>query len=766
MKQINGIFKMQALVFAAFLSIGLLSCSKSDDAAGSDNGGGNGENFEREFEAPSINILNPTAEGAFVTADKSIVISGTAQDNSELASVTYTVNKGASATAEGLEDWNISNLQLPEGDNVVEVTAMDKSENKSSASIVITKNKYLTFLGMPHVDNDVIFTNQSESVWITANIASNDNLIPTSVRLIEVDENNKEIAEICALQDNGDLNDGDEIKGDNVYSAKYNFGSIAEGTKKFRVSAKTKEAEGEVEGFSAVFQITILNQQNAEQKVEGMLNTQGAIEKNISDLLNSSTASEQQEKEIISTLEKMPEIASVQSEGSVIKVTHKSGLESYVMMETEGYRGAAKEDGNKRYSTPTVPLSKQTRGIKANLGTYKAPFFTRSTNGVSPSQIIQNKKVLIWAPFENKGIKAMDPSLFEKSPVNFVINTVTNEDCTIESLQKITDYGIVVLDTHGAGGKLLFTSEKADLKNVLLDLKDYISGVKCLVTMKGGTYLAVTHKYIRNKLEGSFPNSIIFNSSCESMKTDFLANAFISKGAKTYVGFNGALSNTIGSEKEKEFFSALVGNDLKTTGQSYVFDPKAASYVMSGSKDMRFYLGLINGDFEYGNLNGWNVDGDGRVITQLGFIKPTQGYYMGIVSTGLGYTTDYGSISQSFKVTNEGTLSITWNFLSEEFMEYVGSKYQDYLKVTIIDGQEEQVIYSMAIDDYAKDYELTPVSPEIVFDKFDVYMTGWKVSTFDISSYKGKTITLKIACGDVGDSIYDSVALLDEITVY
>jgi len=153
------------------------------------------------------------------------------------------------------------------------------------------------------------------------------------------------------------------------------------------------------------------------------------------------------------------------------------------------------------------------------------------------------------------------------------------------------------------------------------------------------------------------------------------------------------------------------------------------------------------------------------VITQLGSQKPTQGSYMGIVSTGLGYTEKYGRISQSFKVTNENRLSIKWNFLSEEFMEYVGSVFQDYLKITISDGTTTTTLFSEAIDGFASQYNLVRVSPTIVFDRGGVYMTGWQTSTFDISQYKGKTVTLTIETGDIGDSIYDSATLLDDITL-
>ena len=45
-------------------------------------------------------------------------------------------------------------------------------------------------------------------------------------------------------------------------------------------------------------------------------------------------------------------------------------------------------------------------------------------------------------------------------------------------------------------------------------------------------------------------------------------------------------------------------------------------------------------------------------------------------------------------------------------------------------------------------------------------MTGWQEASFDISKYRGQTVTLKFQSGDVGDSVFDSATLLDEIMVY
>lgn len=760
-----------SVLMGTMLSVIMSSCSNKDNVSPDiiDND---------DTEVPSIYILNPTSEDVYVTTDNTIIISGTAQDNNALKSITYTLNGGASGNAEGLEEWSITNLQLVDGDNKIEITATDVSNNKSTANITITRNKYLTFLGTPIVDKDVIYINENIELWITASIAPNERLIESSVRLIEVDDDNKEVEEICAMYDDGNLLHGDEIKGDNVFSTKHVFNIKTEGSRKYRVSAKTMETEGEIEGTSAIFTLTIIDQQQAKQKVKSLMETHQQIEDKLKELTNKGISHEKKEKEITEWLQEIPTIEKVQSEESVIKLTHKSGLESYVMLNKPNIRGGGHAGDRGRYSTPQIPLIQQTRGINDIMGIKKAAPTKADANNTDNS-IIQNKNVLIWAPFVNDGIPAMDASPFNDSPLELNVELITNSNCTTASLKNISKFGIVVFDTHGAGGKLILTREVVELTETDTEesnVKEHISGLYYLVTMGDETstftYYAITPKFVTNTISGQFPNSIIFNASCESVKTDLLSNAFINRGAKTYLGFSNVVSNSACIEKEQEFFSALVGNELKTTGQSYIPDyyfwdiDRYNSYLMRGSKDMHFYLGLINGDFEYGNLNGWNVSGDGRVITQLGTQKPTQGNYMGIVSTGLGYTENYGSISQTFKVTNENTLSIKWNFLSEEFMEYVGSQYQDYLKITIKDGNNTEVLFSKAIDDFANQYTLPSVSPDIVFDRGGVYMTGWQTSTFNISKYKGKTITLIIESGDIGDSIFDSATLLDEIQIY
>ena len=361
---------------------------------------------EHDTEVPSIQILNPTSEEVYVTIDN-VVISGTARDNGVLKSISYTSSSGASGTATGLENWSINDLELAQGDNTIQVTATDEGDNRGTASIIITKNKYLTFLGTPMVDNDVLYTNTPSELWITVSIAPNDHLIPSSVKIIELDASNKPVDDVCMMYDDGNLDHGDEIKGDNVFSTKHTFTFSSEGTKRFRVSAKTNEDEGEVEGLSAVFTLTVVNQQNASVQVKNLIDVHKGVEEKLAEL--SGMCAQEKAEAVTQWLQTLPAVKSVLNEDGMITIKHLSGLESYVMLNDEGSEIKGSTPATDRLSTPSLPLSQQTRGTNAKPGAKHAPAHASTVN--LNLNIIQNKNVLIWAPYENQFDIDMQPSL-------------------------------------------------------------------------------------------------------------------------------------------------------------------------------------------------------------------------------------------------------------------------------------------------------------------------------------------------------------------
>lgn len=59
--------------------------------------------------------------------------------------------------------------------------------------------------------------------------------------------------------------------------------------------------------------------------------------------------------------------------------------------------------------------------------------------------------------------------------------------------------------------------------------------------------------------------------------------------------------------------------------------------------------------------------------------------------------------------------------------------------------------------------ELIAVSPEVVFDNGDVWMTDWTHYTYDISKYAGQWVTLKFSIQNAVDRSFATAILIDSI---
>jgi hypothetical protein len=88
---------------------------------------------------PTITIVNPTSGSTFKTTSKTINISGNASDStSEINNVVWITSKGEDETESKTISWNISNIDLIEGDNEITIKATDSLGNTGTATITIT----------------------------------------------------------------------------------------------------------------------------------------------------------------------------------------------------------------------------------------------------------------------------------------------------------------------------------------------------------------------------------------------------------------------------------------------------------------------------------------------------------------------------------------------------------------------------------------------------------------------------------------------------
>jgi hypothetical protein len=674
------------------------------------------------------------------------------------------------------------------------VTFLMNSCSKSSNPADNTPSPLAT-VGQLTLSTNSIIVNQSASIIIRLNVPFGTTLSDSVITLWKVNSVNERVDSLGQLLDNGSLYNGDDIKGDNVFSGKISFTETSAGV--VRLMAFGKIASKLTGSELAMVQVY---NDLTPQMYDQVMNLQNAAATQLNTLLggnqnNAEAAANQLKTWLLSQIG----VASVEKSGNTsMLINYTNGLKGGLIISLEddyGYintRGGYSSISSERRKSPSTPLNKQTVGIPAELG-FSKPYFTK--NATLPSTVVGNRNVLIYGPFEaafapyNEAANII-ARLNLSSCKGFNITHLSNQSANIAALNDLAGYGYVVLATHGSQGKSFATGEVVDttlsvyqttykamlLSGKLAIWKNMTISKAGAVKVKNDIY-AVTASFISG-LSGTFQNSIILNNSCESTMNPDLENAFIAKGAKTYYGYTKVVNSGF-CVSVADTVTKRLAKDNQNTGQAYwnASDPSSpnAQFQIKGANDMIFSADLVNGNFEAGNLEGWSKEGDGRVISQLGFLSPPQGSAMGIISSGLGYTAANGSISQCVNISQTATtLKVKWNFLSEEFLEWIGSNYQDYFTIEIIKDDGSVVyLYSRTIDGFATEYgatttdpgQLIGVSPGIVFDKTSVYMTGWNSSEFDVTAYRGTTITIVFLIGDVGDSIYDSACLLDDISI-
>lgn len=650
-------------------------------------------------------------------------------------------------------------------------------------------------IGTLTITPDVLVANTPDTLLVRLSATSGINFTDSLARLVKVDDNGNTIAEIGELLDNGLIINGDDIKKDNIYSGKFIITESGAGTIKLKATGIINSGGTNTTLSSQVFSVSVYGQLNSGE-VNTVLKTQNNAKIQLQTYLGGNPNNiEAAVGQLKTWLEVQPGVASVERDNNTaLIIKYTSGLTGGMIMSVNETRGGISGDSGRGTTLREIPAKRQTIGTND----YSSRLFgeANSDNTMIDNNTIGNRSVLIVSPYEAVWVNNERPLIInrlESAPCkNYTVKSLVNQEATVTSLMDMTQYGYIVFATHGSNGKAILTAELVDTNSTVykdsykaLYQANRLSIFKNIKIASNGTpddrgdVWAITNLFISN-LSGTFPNSVILNNSCSSTKNPDLANAFIGKGCKTYYGYdktvNGAFAKTVADSITKRL--AITG---LTTGQSYFTasdpeSPNAAFQMGPGSNnDLKYSLSLENSDFESGKIDGWTKIGDGRVINRLGSLGASQGTFMGIISTGLGFTTSSGSISQCFTVTNnQSQVTVKWNFLSEEFLEYIHSQFQDYFRIKLKkpDGSEVTLL-SKNIDQIAVEFnadtnqvgDLVKVSPDIVFDRGDVYMTNWQTSTFDVTPYRGQTIVIEFICGDVGDSIYDTAILLDEIKV-
>lgn len=344
-----------------------------------------------------------------------------------------------------------------------------------------------------------------------------------------------------------------------------------------------------------------------------------------------------------------------------------------------------------------------------------------------------------------------------------------------------------------------------------------------------GCYWILPSFFTNQYDEDAFSESFVFSECCEAMgkgkgssssSYDYsMANAFTGRSAKAYIGFHNSVFADYSREFMEEYVDSLIAG--KTSRESFdsAIDKMGSNhevwYNNHSSITLKQYyeevenppekyreeykplihiaypvhngngnailvnLGLQNGGFEKFSWittlpQSWECLGDVRTLAQLGPVKPSgsESKRMAIVTTGIGSQgnaafeggTEGSKLSQTFKVP-EGASKIVfqYNFISEEPMEYVGSEFDDSFVVQVLQGGTAFYNHMYESINTSEWKEVSGI--DFIGGDHTTFQTGWKNGEIDISAYSGKIITLSFVIYDVGDQIYDSACVIDNVIV-
>lgn len=370
---------------------------------------------------------------------------------------------------------------------------------------------------------------------------------------------------------------------------------------------------------------------------------------------------------------------------------------------------------------------------------------------------------------------------------------------TVDDFRLLQDYQVVITDCHGSYYKnspVICTDQSVTNQNK----KQYSSDLKkkriaSVTTTDGKTSYWIYPQFFTDiYAKAPLKCNIFYLNVCKgAYKTTKLVDA-INKdaGADSVIAYSDTVYTFYGTAMLTDIVEELLaGNTVddavdaakqsngandhvwgNNKGFSSLKSEKAVCKVY-GNKSAKIHNELTNGAFDsvlsvLGNsLTPWYIYGDARSIYRLSGLYPKSLPKMSIISSGFGSMNSQTTscIYQTFLVPEDAdTLSFSYDVVSEEPMEYVGSIYDDkfYAEILNTDGD---VLETLA-------YESVNTSKWYLVSGIDfpggdetTYHTRWQDTSYDISKYRNKLIVLRFSVFDSGDAIYDTAVLIDSVSV-
>lgn len=605
------------------------------------------------------------------------------------------------------------------------------------------------------------------------------------------------------LYDNGDYSGaGDDIPNDGCYTGKYVIDLDIEDDIIFTakavigdVTATTNEVNIFVYYELTDEQINFMDEVNA--KIQAIIET---TKENLPDDTTESVIAENLYQAVFEYL------SSLQGEGKIINICANkdnytimfeyadTGIISAAIYYTKSYEGppinAAVDNGPQGAEITNNDIAATALDIDVDYITYKekALFLIYCEENASYDeegaghQMIQNSKS-IATTLESAGFE-----------------TEFRYSVTIEDFKDLQDYQYIRIACHGSYVSGWFIDDApvicTNQKSTASSKKLYSADLKKnrIFETTNGTYWIHPDFFSFYYKDDPFKANIIHISCCKGAYNTKLVDAFIDVGAASVVAY----TDTVYTDYDNELWTYIIPSLLDgDTVQEAVDNAKqivgsddhvwfyknwpnsvpkteVAECNAYGNTSTHIHNTLTNGKFDSilnlltNNILAWSEYGDARSIFRLAGLDPISSPKMAVISSGFGSLNDETTscIYQTFLVPESAnTLEFSYDVVSEEPMEWVGSIFDDFFQVDILNTSGE-ILETLA-------YESVNTSTWHAIDGINfpggddtTYHTRWQTISSDaIAKYRGQLIVLRFAVQDAGDAIYDTAALVDSVLI-
>lgn len=601
------------------------------------------------------------------------------------------------------------------------------------------------------------------------------------------------------LYDDGSAEHGDDMKGDGTYSIVIHPTGSEDTEMSFTARYGVKKSTVTVRYYTPLSDDIFSTMDDVDGEIENLLSASDFTEKEDSEKLEMVTGLLNGLMEEDKILE---DSLHIDEENTLVSFQYPGEILGGVMYGEfeEEFNGALDGEWNGAEETDTSDgKGEEERGkTYPERNTYVPPSY--DVTDTQQSQEIGRAVILNSFPsFEtSQGMIAYRTEFYETLKTEWEeagLKTVLDTDVTVDDYKDLQKYNVVCISTHGS----LYTTGGVQYPAICLsepqsagNNRKYMTELKNKQIAKvNGSYWILPSFFAGQYGDEALDDTFIFSECCMAMgagadNNQRMAQAFTGRGAKAYIGFHNSVYASYSREFMKEYVESLMAGT--TSGQAYdaavakhgAHDGGNAYPVHNGDRNaVLVNAGLLNGGFEDYNASTtapktWACMGDVRTLAQLGDIMPYGGdsARMAMITTGIGAKenaefeggTEGSMLSQTFRVPDGvSKLRFDYNFVSEEPMEFVGSQFDDNFGIRISEGGNPVL---------KKTYESVNTSEWKAVEGINfaggddtVFHTDWKTAEVDVSGYCGNVITLSFIIYDVGDQIYDSACVIDNVVL-